>query len=33
MKKYKLAVMAFDGDMQIERPEFDSIEEVWRYFL
>jgi hypothetical protein len=31
MKKYKLAVMAFDGDIQIERPEFNTIAETWDY--
>ena len=31
MEKYKLAVMTFDGDIQIERPEFESIDEAWDY--
>lgn len=31
MKKYRLAVMAFDGDIKIEHPEFDSIEKAWDY--
>ena len=29
--KYKLILMGFDGDYQIERPEFNAIEEAWEY--
>ena len=29
--KYQVIVMAFDGDIQRERPEFESIDETWEY--
>ena len=29
--KYQLICMAFDGDYQRERPEFETIEEAWAY--
>lgn len=31
MKRYKLVVMSFDGDIQTERPDFETIEQAWNY--
>lgn len=31
MMKFKLVCLAFDGDMMVERPTFDSIEEASDY--
>lgn len=31
MKQYKLCLLSFDGDTQIERPIFDSAEDAWEY--
>jgi len=30
-KTFKLAVMSFDGDIKIESPVFESIEDAWDY--
>jgi hypothetical protein len=29
--KYQVMLMSFDGDFQIEKPEFDTIEKAWDY--
>ncbi len=31
MKTYQIICMSFDGEYQIEHPEFNSIDDAWNY--